>query len=85
VTTIYEAAENTLPILQQKVSIKQEHGQTYVYHEIVYQKATRQEVAKMKKWNRAYLKAYKEVVEEMMPKELKSKKIQLRLASMLYE
>lgn len=84
-TIIYEAVDNTLPIHQQKVGIKSENGQTYVYQEVIYKNATRPEVGKMNKWNRAYLKAYKEVIEEMMPQEFKSKQFQLRLASMLYE
>jgi len=84
-TTIFEAVENSLPILQQTVGIKLEHGQTYVYHEIIYKSGTRQEEGKIKKWNRTYLKAYKEVIEEMMPKGPKMKQFQQRLASMLYE
>jgi len=84
-TLIYEAGENTLPIYQQKVGISNENGQTYVYQKVIYKHANRQEIGKMKKWNRAYLKAYKEVIEEMMRQEPKSKQFQLRLASMLYE
>jgi len=84
-TTIYEASEQALPIVQQTVGIKSVNGQTYVYLEIGYKNATRQEVGKIKKWNRAYLKAYEEVIEELTSKAPKSKRFQLRLASMLYE
>ena len=85
-TFIYEASQNVLPILRQKVGIKQENGQTYVYQKITYSpKVSRQDMGRIKKWNKAYLKAYKEVIEEMMPKEPKAKQIQLRVASMLYE
>lgn len=84
-TTVYETTESNLPILQQTVGIKLVHGQTYVYHEIIYKNGTRLEVGKIKKWNRAYVKAYKEVVEEMMHEESKMKQFQKRLASMLYE
>ncbi|GEM_PF-3894059 len=84
-TTIYEATEEALPILQQTVGIKIVDGQTYVYQEITYKNTTRQAIGKIKKWNRSYLKAYKEVIEEMMPKAPKSKQFQQRFASMLYE
>ena len=84
-TTIYKATKGTLPILQQTVGIKIVDGQTYVYQEIGYKDATRKEIGKIKKWNRAYLKAYKEVIEEMMHKAPKSKQFQQRFASMLYE
>lgn len=84
-TTIYESSQNALPILQQRVGIQEENGQTFVYHEIVFENVPRQTLAKIKKWNRGYLKAYKEVIEEMMPIDPKSKQFQLRLASMLYE
>lgn len=83
-TTISKATERALPILQQTVGIKIIDGQTYVYQEIMYKNAIRQTVGKIKKWNRAYLKAYKEVIEEMMPREPKSKQFQQRFASMLY-
>ena len=84
-TTIYEATADALPILQQTVGIKVVDGQTYVYQEIAYKNATRQTIGKIKRWNRAYLKAYKEVIEEMMRKAPKSKQFQQRFASMLYE
>lgn len=84
-TTIFESPENSLPILHQIVGIKQADGVTYVYHKIIYKNATRKEVGKIRKWNRAYLKAYKEVIEEMMPKGPKMKQFHQRLASMLYE
>jgi len=84
-TIIDEASENTLPLLQQQVSIQEKNGQTYVCHEVLYENATRQEIGKIKKWNRNYLKAYKEVIEEMMPKGAKLKHLQQRLSSMLYE
>lgn len=84
-TTIYETSGNTLPLLQQKVSIQKKNVETHVYHEVVYENATRQEIGRIKKWNRNYLRAYKEVIEEMMPKGAKSKHFQKRLASMLYE
>ncbi len=84
-TTVHGSKAENLPILQQTVGIKIVDGQTYVYQEITHKNAARQVVAKIKKWNRSYLKAYKEVIEEMMHKATKSKQFQQRFASMLYE